>query len=174
MLGVTGPEIVLNVANHACGDSETASWITARIDFSRTLLAAGQSPPSHAFWGLRTKTEAPMQRTLYGIPTCGTVRKARKWLDEHGIDYDWVDLRENPPDREQLETWLARFGFKPMRNTSGGAYRALGDEKKTWGDDEWLAAFAADAMLLKRPVLEIDGRPAAVGFKQPEWEALGL
>ena len=97
--------------------------------------------------------------TVYGIPTCGTVKKARKWLDGKGIEYVWVDLREKPPTKARLTRWMKAFGPNPMRNTSGGAYRAL-------------PAFVADAMLLKRPVLEIDGKPAAVGFKQPDWEAL--
>ncbi len=104
---------------------------------------------------------------LYGIPTCGTVKKARRWLDEHGVSYAWIDLREAPPGREQLAAWVSEFTAKPMRNTSGGAYRALGPEKKTWSDEQWLEAFTADAMLLKRPVVEIDGKPVAVGFKEP-------
>lgn len=112
-----------------------------------------------------------MKRTVYGIPTCGTCRKARKWLDEKGVDYTWVDLREKAPSRARIRRWLAAFGPKPMRNTSGGAYRALGPEKQEWGAKEWEAAFAADAMLLKRPVLEIDGEPAAVGFRPDEWSA---
>ena len=112
------------------------------------------------------------KNTIYGIPTCGTVMKARKWLDEKGVEYTWVDFREKPPSKARLGRWMKAFGFKPMRNTSGGAYRALPPEKKEWGDKEWKAAFEADEMLLKRPVLEIDGKPAAVGFKQPEWEGL--
>ena len=113
-----------------------------------------------------------MAITLYGIPTCGTVKKARKWLDERGVDYAWIDLREAPPAREQLAHWVGAFTAKPMRNTSGGAYRALGPEKKTWTDDQWLEAFAADAMLLKRPVVEVDGEPVAVGFKEPVYVEL--
>ena len=110
-----------------------------------------------------------MAITLYGIPTCGTVKKARKWLDERGVDYDWIDFREAPPERDQLTRWVAAFTAKPMKNTSGGAYRALGPEKKTWTDDQWLEAFTSDAMLLKRPVVEIDGEPVAVGFKEPTY-----
>ncbi len=113
-----------------------------------------------------------MAITLYGIPTCGTVNKARKWLDERGVEYGWIDYREAPPGREQLASWIAAFTAKPMRNTSGGAYRALGPEKKSWTDDQWLEAFAADVMLLKRPVVEVDGKPATVGFKEPVYAEL--
>ena len=111
-----------------------------------------------------------MNLRVHGIPTCGTVKKARKWLDARGIAYEWVDFRTTPPSPEQLEQWVSHFGFRPMRNTSGGAYRALGPEKKTWGDEEWLEAFKNDPMLLKRPVVEIDGKPVLVGFKEPDWE----
>ena len=106
-----------------------------------------------------------MSLTLYGIPTCGTVKKARKWLDARDVPYEWVDLRESPPTRDQVDTWVETFGAKPMRNTSGGAYRALGDEKKTWSDARWTEAFASDPMLIKRPIIERDGSPVKVGFR---------
>ena len=113
-----------------------------------------------------------MKVTVFGIPTCGTVKKARKWLDDKGVGYEWVDLRQAPPGRDRLARWVEAFGWKPMRNTSGGAYRALGDEKKAWEDAAWLDAFTADAMLLKRPVIEVDGAPALVGFKEPDFKLL--
>lgn len=112
------------------------------------------------------------QVTVYGISSCGTVKKARKWLDEQGIAHDWVDFRKAPVDDARVARWVEVLGAKAMRNTSGGAYRALGDEKKTWDDARWTTEFQADAMLIKRPVLEIDGQPAAVGFKQAAWEQL--
>lgn len=108
--------------------------------------------------------------TVYGIPTCGTVRKARAWLDGHDTAYDWVDLRESPPDRATIDRWIAAFGTKALRNTSGGAYRALGPEKKDWTDERWAEAFASDPMLIKRPVIERDGAPVLVGFRAPESE----
>jgi arsenate reductase len=55
-----------------------------------------------------------------------------------------------------------------MRNTSGQSYRALGDEKQTWTDDQWIEAFAKDAMLLKRPLFVKDGTAVSVGFKDKE------
>lgn len=106
-----------------------------------------------------------MTLTVYGIPTCGTVRKARAWLDANGRAHTFVDFRENPPSRAQIDAWVARFGAKALRNTSGGAYRALGDDKATWSDTRWAQAFAADPMLIKRPVIERDGAPVLVGFR---------
>ena len=67
---------------------------------------------------------------------------------------------------------MAAFGAKAMRNTSGGAYRALGDEKKTWSDARWQEAFAADPMLIKRPIVEKDGVPVAVGFREDRYREL--
>lgn len=102
---------------------------------------------------------------LYGIAACGTVKKAKKWLDARGVDYEWSDFREEPPAKAQVESWTSAFGSKRMRNTSGGAYRALGDEKKTWDDKHWTKAFSNDAMLIKRPIIERDGKPVMVGFR---------
>ena len=106
-----------------------------------------------------------MALTVYGIPTCGTVKKARKWLDEHGAEHTWVDFRATPPSAAQVTAWVSTFTAKKMRNTSGGAYRALGDEKKTWSDEVWAEKFAQDPMLIKRPIIERDGVPVQVGFR---------
>jgi arsenate reductase len=87
-----------------------------------------------------------VELVVYGIPTCGTVKKARKWLDDRGATYRWVDLRADPPDRARVAGWVAAVGYAPLRNTSGGAYRALGAEKDGWSDAEWIDAYAADPM----------------------------
>lgn len=111
-----------------------------------------------------------MTRTVYGIPTCGTVKKARAWLDARAVPYVWVDLRAAPPSPEKIQAWSAAFGTKAMRNTSGAAYRALGAEKASWGDAEWAAAFARDPMLLKRPLIDGDGAPLSVGWQGSDAE----
>lgn len=111
--------------------------------------------------------------TVYGIPTCDTVRKARTWLDAHGASHGWVDLRKQPPGRDQIASWVGALGSKALRNTSGKSYRALGDDKKTWADDAWIEAFAADPMLLKRPVIERDGVAVQAGFRGSEDELEG-
>jgi arsenate reductase len=105
-----------------------------------------------------------MDILVYGIPSCGTVKKARAWLDAAGLAHRFVDLRATPPSREQVDAWVARFGTKALRNTSGGSYRALGPEKDAWTDAAWAAAFAADPMLIKRPVVERGGAPVIVGW----------
>ncbi|MEL6543262.1 MAG: arsenate reductase family protein [Myxococcota bacterium] len=112
-----------------------------------------------------------MSVQLFGIPTCDSCRKARKWLDAHGVDHEWVDFRQTPPSTEQVTAWVETLGSKVLRNTSGGAYRALGDEKKDWSDAQWAAAFAEDPMLIKRPVLVVDGTAVRTGFKADEFDA---
>jgi arsenate reductase (glutaredoxin) len=106
--------------------------------------------------------------SVYGITTCGTVKKARAWLDGRRVAYEWVDMRTSPPDRARITRWVKKLGAKALRNTSGGAYRALGPEKDTWIDAAWIDAFAHDAMLIKRPIIERDGEPASVGFTDPD------
>ena len=103
--------------------------------------------------------------TVYGIPNCSTVKKARSWLEERGVEHTFVDFRAHPVGAERVAAWVAGLGSKAMKNTSGGSYRALGDEKKAWTDAQWAVAFATDAMLLKRPVIEVSGTPVQAGFR---------
>ncbi|MEO1132601.1 MAG: Spx/MgsR family RNA polymerase-binding regulatory protein [Cyanobacteria bacterium J06639_1] len=109
-----------------------------------------------------------MSLQVYGIPNCGTCKKAIAWLDAKGIAYEFINTQEQPPERSAIASWIAALGAKPMRNTSGKSYRALGDERNTWSDAEWADAFARDAMLLKRPLFVKAGRAVMVGFRASE------
>jgi arsenate reductase (glutaredoxin) len=102
---------------------------------------------------------------VYGIPTCGTCKKALQWLAAQQISYEFINTKEQPPNSEQITNWVASLGEKSMRNTSGQSYRALTEIKDTWSDAEWIMAFSADAMLLKRPIFVKDGQAIAVGFR---------
>ncbi|NJK74059.1 MAG: Spx/MgsR family RNA polymerase-binding regulatory protein [Oscillatoriales cyanobacterium RU_3_3] len=116
-----------------------------------------------------------MSIEVYGIPNCGTCKKAFKWLQDNGVNYKFINTKENPPARETIENWVAVLGFQPMRNTSGQSYRALGNDRNNWDSEEWIEAFAKDAMLLKRPLFVKDGTAVAVGFKESAIrEKLGL
>ncbi len=106
--------------------------------------------------------------TLYGIPNCGTVKKARAWLDERGIAHSFVDFRKSPVETQKIESWVGALGNKALRNTSGGSYRKLPDDKKQWDDPTWVTHFADDPMLIKRPVIEVAGTPVMAGFRKPE------
>jgi arsenate reductase len=109
-----------------------------------------------------------MTLQVYGIPNCGTCKKAIAWLDNQSIPYDFINTKTAPPSRELIQAWVEALSAKPMRNTSGQSYRALGEVKKDWSDAQWVEAFATDAMLLKRPLFVKDGTAVLVGFRASE------
>lgn len=109
-----------------------------------------------------------MTLQVYGIPNCGTCKKAFNWLDRNNLEYDFIDTKTLPPTRDMIQGWVETLGSKPMRNTSGQAYRALGDEKKEWSDEQWVEAFSENSMLLKRPLFVKDGKAVLVGFRAKE------
>ncbi|NER83386.1 MAG: Spx/MgsR family RNA polymerase-binding regulatory protein [Leptolyngbya sp. SIO1D8] len=109
-----------------------------------------------------------MTLQVYGIPNCGTCKKAFNWLTSNNIEYEFIDTKISPPSRELIQDWVKTLGSRPMRNTSGQAYRALGEGKKEWSDGQWVEAFAANAMLLKRPLFVQDGKAVLVGFRAKE------
>ncbi len=71
-----------------------------------------------------------MTTTLYGIGNCDSVKKAKKWLDSHGVEYDFHDLKEDGLDVKQVSTWSRSLGWKNMLNTRGTTWRNLSEEDK--------------------------------------------
>ena len=107
-------------------------------------------------------------------PKCSTCRKAKKWLDEHGIDYTDRHIVEDNPTAEELAAWQERSGLPPRRffNTSGMRYRELGIKAKLdagMSDEDAFALLATDGMLVKRPLVIADDA-VLVGFREPAWE----
>jgi arsenate reductase len=111
-----------------------------------------------------------MTLKVYGIPNCGTCKKALQWLESEAIAYEFINTKEHPPTVEMLQIWVGALGSKPLRNTSGQSYRALGAERDSWTAAEWVAAFAQDVMLLKRPLFVRDGTAVLAGFRGKEEE----
>ncbi len=111
-----------------------------------------------------------MSIKVYGIPNCGTCKKALQWLERNSINYEFINTKENPPSRQAIEAWANSLTTKAMRNTSGQSYRALGTEKQNWSDQQWIDAFSQDAMLLKRPLIVKDNAAVLVGFRAKETE----
>ncbi len=109
-----------------------------------------------------------MTLQVYGIPTCGTCKKALQWLDATGIVYEFINTKEHPPTATQITDWVKTLGFKPLRNTSGQSYRAIGPEKESWTEADWIRAYSQDAMLLKRPLFVQQGEAVAVGFREAD------
>ena len=106
-------------------------------------------------------------------PKCSTCQKARSWLDEKGIAYDFRDINTDNPTAEELRQWWQASGLplKKFFNTSGLQYKALGlkDKLPTMSEEEQLALLATDGMLVKRPLL-IGENFVLTGFREKEWE----
>jgi arsenate reductase (glutaredoxin) len=105
---------------------------------------------------------------IFGIPNCGTCKKALQWMGDRNIRYDFINTKEQPPTRQMIQAWVEALGAKSMRNTSGQSYRALGEEKQAWSDAQWVDAFAQDAMLIKRPLFVKAEKAVMVGFRASE------
>lgn len=108
-------------------------------------------------------------------PKCSTCQKAKKWLDDHGIDYTDRNIKEENPTYEELKAWY-EMGDLPLKrffNTSGLIYKNmhLKDKLPNMSEDEQLRLLATDGMLVKRPLV-ISGETVLTGFKEKEWEKL--
>ena len=108
-------------------------------------------------------------------PKCSTCKKAKAWLDAHGVAYVDRHIVEDNPTAAELAAWRERSGL-PLRrffNTSGMKYRELGVKAQLdagMSDEDAYALLATDGMLVKRPVLVLDDA-VLVGFREAEWEA---
>jgi len=111
--------------------------------------------------------------TYYGYPKCGTCRKAKKWLETAGVEFEDVNIVENPPSKEELQQMIDNSGLeiKKFFNVSGMKYRELNLKDKLPGmtDDEKVELLATDGMLMKRPLVT-NGSKVTVGFKEEEFE----
>ncbi len=106
-----------------------------------------------------------MTRTLFGIPNCDTVKKARVWLDQHGVAYAFHDYKKAGIERARLEGWVSEHGWQTVLNRAGTTFRALPDVDKTHLDaDRAVTLMLAQPSMIKRPVLDL-GERTLVGFK---------
>lgn len=105
-------------------------------------------------------------------PKCTTCKKAQKWLDDNGIQYENVHIVEETPSKEQLKAYYDASGLplKKFFNTSGIKYRELGlkDKLANMSEDEQLTLLASDGMLIKRPIVT-DGKKLTLGFKESDF-----
>ena len=105
-------------------------------------------------------------------PKCSTCQKAKKWLDDHKIEYEFRDIKLENPTLDELSEWYKKSGLplKKFFNTSGLLYKSLDLKNKLpqMNDDEMLKLLASDGMLVKRPIL-IGEEFVLVGFKEDEY-----
>ena len=107
-------------------------------------------------------------------PPCSTCRKARAWLDEHGVEYTARHIKEENPSYEELKLWYERSGLplKKFFNTSGLLYKSLNLKEKlpAMTEEEQLRLLATDGMLVKRPLVVLEDA-VLTGFREAEWTA---
>jgi Spx/MgsR family transcriptional regulator len=113
---------------------------------------------------------------LYGIPNCDTVKKARSWLEEHGVEYKFHDFKKQGVSPALLEKWLAQIGWQRLLKKTGPTWGKLPDEVKSSIKDDAtaLALMLEKPNIIKRPVLEHNGKVLATGFNLTEYEELKL
>ncbi|QYF92460.1 ArsC family reductase [Massilia sp. PAMC28688] len=114
-----------------------------------------------------------MKTTLYGIPNCDTVKKARTWLAAHGIDAGFHDFKKHGLDHAVVAAWLQQLGWEVLVNRKGTTWRKLPDERKAavTDGDAALALMLENPSVIKRPVLDRDGS-FSVGFSDAQYAEL--
>ena len=117
---------------------------------------------------------------LYGIPNCDTVKKARTWLQDKGVDFVFHDFKKNGLERGTVEEWLKHVSLDVLINRKGTTWRALSDEQKASAadTDAAIALMLASPSIIKRPVLQqADAKSAKakqvdVGFSAQQYDQL--
>lgn len=117
-----------------------------------------------------------MNMKLYGIPNCGTVKKARVWLDEHGISCQFIDFKKQVVTEPLLSGWMKQVGWQKLLKKTGPTWRQLPDAVKASIKDDAsaLALMLEKPNVIKRPVLERKGKVLATGFNITDYEKLDL
>jgi arsenate reductase (glutaredoxin) len=102
---------------------------------------------------------------MYGITNCDTVKKARAWLDQHEIRYEFHDYKKAGIDRQRLERWCKKLGWETVLNRSGMTFRKLpSSEQAGVNEAKAIALMLAQPSMIKRPLLDVDGK-LLIGFK---------
>ena len=114
-----------------------------------------------------------MSRLFLEYPKCSTCRKAKKYLEENGVEFIDRHIVETNPTAEELKEWIAKSGLpvKKFFNTSGKLYKEMGlkDKLASMSDEEQIELLASTGMIVKRPLIIEEGR-VLVGFKEAEWK----
>jgi arsenate reductase len=113
-----------------------------------------------------------MTAILYGFKSCDTVRKARAWLDQRGVDYDFFDYRVKPLEPRVLDGWFRRAGWETVLNRNSTAFKELPDADKAVIDEKRARSMIlGETNLIKRPVLDVGGNTLLFGFREKAYEA---
>ena len=111
---------------------------------------------------------------LYGIPNCNTVKKARSWLESHGVAYEFHDFKKQGIDAATLENWLTQFPWEKLVNRAGMTWRNLDEASKAAVANNATAIrlMMDKSSVIKRPVLVRDGRVFCLGFDETTYGKL--
>lgn len=110
---------------------------------------------------------------LYGIPNCDTMKKARKWLADNGIEYQFHDYKKEGVDAGLLHQWEQQVGWEILLNRRGMMWRKLSDEQKnTISRETALEIMQQIPSIIKRPVLVLADGTVNVGFKEEDYKKL--
>ena len=111
--------------------------------------------------------------TVYGIPNCNTVKKARTWLEQNGVEYIFHDYKKKGIDAEKIQEWFKEFSWEKLVNKAGTTWKALSDDEKDFVKDEKsaIALMIEKNSVIKRPVVEdASGKAIVLGFSEKEFE----
>jgi Spx/MgsR family transcriptional regulator len=110
--------------------------------------------------------------SIYGIKNCDTMKKARAWLDKHGVKYAFHDYKTAGIERERLERWAAKVGWEILLNRMGTTFKKLPEKDKTGlSATKAIALMLNQPSMIKRPVLDAGGGKLLVGFKPEAYKA---
>ncbi|MDK4731767.1 ArsC family reductase [Rhizobium sp. CNPSo 3490] len=113
-----------------------------------------------------------MAVTIYGIKNCDTMKKARSWLEEHGVAYVFHDYKALGIDRAHLEAWIDEAGLDTVLNRAGTTFRKLLDaERENLSREKAIALMLDQPSMIKRPVLETEGK-LLIGFRPENYSDL--
>ena len=107
---------------------------------------------------------------VYGIPNCDTVKKARKWLEQQGIDFEFHDFKQAAPSNKQLNSWIKSLGWEKLLNKRSTSWRNLSDkDRESLDQARATKIMLAQPTIIKRPVLDLDGK-FFVGFSEKSYK----
>ena len=110
--------------------------------------------------------------TIYGIPNCDTMKKARTWLEAHAVKHLFHDYKKAGLDKARLEGWVKQVGWEVLLNRAGTTFRKLPEaDREGLTEKKAIALMLAQPGMIKRPVLDAKGK-LTVGFKPESYEAL--
>ena len=110
---------------------------------------------------------------VYGIPNCDTMKKARRWLADHDVEYEFHDYKKHGIDEKLLRHWVSQIGWETLLNRRGMMWRKLTQEQRDNIDESSAVQLMLETpSIIKRPVL-INGNQILVGFRESDYEALG-